>query len=182
MACGALSGKIQICAEALGGLKEVHLVNFADIEGTLTIAAGVVTDSSATFTSYRYKVRNSSGEKPGVTETTELGASAIFHKQVLELVIPEQTTADMLNYHSLAKGRVVAFTLDNNGDVRMYGRTRGLEMESGEISTGKEMGDFNGYKLTLSGEEEEPAYMLAALTTYPLDSLNAATITYNPAY
>jgi len=182
MACGATAGKEQICAEALGGVKEILLVNFADIDGTLTLTSNEVSDSSATFTAYRYKVRNTSGEKLGVTETPEIGGSGNFHKQTIELVIPEQTTADMLNFDSLLKGRVMAFVYANDGAVRCYGRTRGLEAEGGEISTGKEMGDFNGYKMTLTGEEGVPAYALTAFTTNPMDNLSSATITYNPTY
>tara|TARA_R110000796_G_scaffold172512_2_gene289529 strand:- start:650 stop:1198 length:549 start_codon:yes stop_codon:yes gene_type:complete len=182
MACLQTAGKEQICAEALGGINEILLVAFADLDGTLTITSNEVADSSATFTAYRYKVRNTSGEKQGVTETAEIGGSGNFFKQAIEVVIPAQTTADMLNFDALVKGRVMAFVYANDGSVRCYGRTRGMEAESGEISTGKEMGDFNGYKLTLAGEEALPAYECTDFTTVPLDNLSTATITYNPIY
>ncbi len=182
MACLQTAGKEQICAEALGGVKEIFLVAFADLDGTLTITSNEVADSSATYTAYRYKVRNTSGEKQGVTETPEIGGSGNFFKQSIEVVIPAQTTADMLNYDALVKGRVMAFVWGNDDVIRCYGRTRGMEAESGEISTGKEMGDFNGYKLTLSGEESVPAYEVVNYTTVPFDTWAGATVTFNPTY
>ena len=182
MACIQTAGKVQVCAEALGGVKEILLVAFADLDGTLTITSNEVADSSATFTAYRYKVRNTSGEKQGVTETAEMGGSGNFFKQAIEVVIPAQTTADMVNFDALVKGRVMAFVWGNDNVVRCYGRTRGMEAEGGEISTGKELGDFNGYKLTLAGEESLPAYECTNHTTNALDNLSTATITYSPTY
>lgn len=182
MACDLASGKVQVCADVLGGLKEVLVVNFDDLDGTLTVASNAISDSSATFTAYRFKVRNSSSEKQGAMSTVEIGASGNYHKHSLELVTHGWTTQEHVAFDALAKGRFMAFAHDNNGDVWCLGRVRGLEAESGEANLGKETGDFSGYKVTLSGEEDFPPMYCGAQTTNPLDNWSSATITYSPTY
>lgn len=182
MACDLASGKEQTCADVIGGVKEVLLANHDDLDGTLTVASNAVSDSSATFTAYRFKVRNSSAEKQGLTQTVEIGASGNYFNQSLELVIHGLTTQENIAFDALTKGRFMAFVVDNNSDVWCVGRVRGLEAESGEAMTGKELGDMTGYKITLSGAETLPAEDCGAYTTNPLDNWSSATITYSPTY
>lgn len=153
MACNITAGRSAQCAQNLGGLRNVYIINY-NAAATHTITNGELTAFTAS-TGYKFELLNGSTFEETVTSSRDNGTT--FYDQVLTLNLNTIDAATSEKVALLAKGRPRIIVEDNNNNFFFAGLDRGCDVTGGTISRGAAMADKSGYSLTFSGIEKNPA-------------------------
>ena len=104
---------------------------------------------------------------------TVLENGTTFFEQVLTLELKSQDAATTKQIKLLSYGRPHVVVETNNGQYFIAGLLRGMDVTGGTIENGASLSDYNGYKITLSGQEKTPANHLDCATEAALATLFA---------
>jgi hypothetical protein len=162
MACAITSGYTIDCRENIGGVSAVYLAEFGNISG-ITEVSGLVTGITkvAGKKFYKFEVpRATANTSSNATASEENGSIFYTHQVVLPLNKRDSTTANIVR--TIAKNKLIAVTLDMDGNYRMYGADHGLYLASTESGSGTAAGDRNGYNITLTGIEPDDFLQVSA--------------------
>lgn len=162
MACALTTGFTLDCRDSNGGIEAVYLATFSSTD-TITAASGLVTAMSLSPSRvfYRYDLRRYTAQSTeNITGSQENGT--VFYDQLVEINL-DKLQASMRNEIALlAQNYLYVIVKDNNGKYWLYGKTRGLTLNTGNGATGTAAGDRNGYNLQFSGQEPVPAFEVQA--------------------
>jgi len=170
MACAITSGYTIDCRENIGGLKAVYLIEFGNVSG-VTEVSGLVTGLTKVVGKRFYKfevpraVANTSSAGTGSEEN---GSFFYTHQVVFPLNKRDSTTANVVR--TLAKNKLMAVTLDMDGNYRMYGKGNGLYIATTESGSGTAAGDRNGYNITMSGIEVDDFLQVSSAVGLALET------------
>ena len=181
MSCTLSRGFTFDCKEGVGGIKEIFLVPTADVSTGVTIdgTTGQVT-ALPTVTLYRYQIDTKLGTSSFV-EAVESANGGVLFSQTVTTVLQGLDYVKRKELDRLARQRALTvFVRDSNDNILMAGRIDGLELSSGDWTTGAAKGDFNGYNLVFTGQERNAAEHLQGFATVPFD--NFVNVTVSPAY
>lgn len=175
MACVLTTGRQEPCKDSIGGIKTVYACDY--LASSFTVAAGVATAMNVSLTvAYQYDLKsdtNTYNEDP--TSDNETGTTT--YAQSLVLHLKKQTQASAAEIHLLLKARPIWVILDRNDNYRVMGLTDGTD-GTGTIPTGGAKTEFNGYDLTFTATETEPApYLDSATETAFLAVVSGTQIT-----
>jgi hypothetical protein len=95
------------------------------------------------------------------TETSETEGGAVSFSQSFNVDVPKTEEANQV--YTLVKQKYRAIYKDFNGNWRMLGLFNGLDATYTN-STGTEIGDFSGYKVTFEGKEDRQAIYMNGIT------------------
>lgn len=157
MACALTQGYTLDCRDGAGGAKNVWLANYSNVSG-ITAASGIISAISKANNGrfYKYEQHRDTAEAfEDITGDSINGT--IFYAQTVNIALRKMQASLRNEVKLLGSALVVAVVEDRQGKYWYYGETNGLELNTGKISTGKAIGDKNGYDLTFSGEEPSPA-------------------------
>jgi hypothetical protein len=160
MACDLSLGRLEVCKDSVGGLKNVYFVNYGDL-GAITYDVtntDVIDAVAGTPDAYKYELKGASTFTQNINSSRENGTT--FFEQVLELTFKKLTVKDHKELKLMAYGRPNVIIEDNNGNLFLAGLEHGMDVTGGTIVTGGAMGDLSGYTLTLTGMEKVPANFL----------------------
>ena len=125
--------------------------------------AGLITALTGSGELFKFELfRQTSDYSEAISSTPENGT--VFYEQTLNAVFFKLQSATRNQVSILAKNpnlKVIVET--NNGSVDgvgkffYLGQENGLQLLSGTGQTGTAFGDLNGYNLTFTGQEPEPA-------------------------
>ena len=148
--CLMSTGRKLACKDAVGGIRQIFFVDYGTL-GTATITNGLVTAfSGTTYTCYQYDVKSASGLEQTITSSNDNGTT--FYDQSLTLVLTKMDAPTQAELQKVIISRPHVFVVDNNGNYLAVGMTRGCDT-NGSISTGVQLGDLNGYSLTITAQE-----------------------------
>jgi len=157
MACALTTGYTLDCRDSVGGLKSVYLIEIDNVSG-VTSAAGVATAISKANGGrfWKYNLVKATGEATEEYQASEENGT-FFHNQSINVILNKMQAATRNEIVLLSQNRLMAVIEDRNGKYWLYGKDNGLTLSAGSAKTGVAMGDRNGYELTFSGAEEDPA-------------------------
>lgn len=162
MNCDISRGRLEECAESVGGINAVYFVNHDDLGAITydTTDTDVIDSIADTPSAYKFDVRGASTYTETPTKSRENGTT--FFEQVLELQLPKLTKEDHATVKLLCYGSPKIIIEDNNGNFFLAGLKYGLDVSGGSIVTGGAMGDMSGYTLSFTGQENIPANFLGS--------------------
>jgi len=157
MACESLSlGRLNPC-KTVGGLKNLYFGNFDEaLYAGMTLSADeeiTAFASALTLLKYELSGTNSFDEANEVTKDTS------FWTQTGTFSLKSQDIATRKELKLASYGRPFVVAEDYNGNFKLYGAQNGCSV-SVNTASGGDMGDFNGYNLTITATEKEPAYFI----------------------
>ena len=166
MSCSLLtSGWPKGCKDNAGGLKRVLLANKIDVVsftedtvGSLPVPSGEITaiTRSAGATFYEFVPNKmSSNWVENIQANAQNGT--VGYEQVLTMIFAKNEAAARNRVVLLAQGEVYAIVEDYNGKYFLLGEFNGCELTGGSSSSGTALTDLNGWTLTLTAMEPEPA-------------------------
>lgn len=167
MACALIQGNSIPCRDSVGGISKLYISEIAN-KGSLTTTSGVITAwtmaSGKKFWVYEVESENASFTDT-TTVSTENGTK--FNEQGGTWTIKQLNSSNRNELDSIAKNRLMVIAKDNNGVYWLLGETNGMDTVTIAATSGKAMGDLNGYTITLIGKEPAPAKEVTAslLTT-----------------
>lgn len=168
MACTIIEGRQIDCRDSIGGVAEIYVAEFTNVpQANITASSGSITALSCLagkkFFTYQMEKENASFEEK-VVSSRENGT--LYYEQTLTFNFKKQSAALRNDLHILAQNRLMFIVKDNNGLFRLMGQVNGADIGDSSASTGKAFGDLNGYTLTFTAMEKEPAsYVSQALVT-----------------
>ena len=165
MACLLANGRAEVCKDAVGGLKNLYIANF-DIQAADVTYDATNTDLITAITGianlYKFELKGNSSFIQNINSSRENGTT--FFEQVLTVELKKQDVATTKSIKILAYGRPHAIIETNDGQYFIAGLLRGMDLSAGSIESGVNLGDYNGYKITLNGAEKTPANHLDCTT------------------
>jgi len=153
MPCDITLGRAEQCKNVIGGIRSVYFMNYLSNE-VITIDSNDVIQNVANATEasvYKYELKGASTFEQTITSSRENGST--FVEQKLTLHLKKLSVADHKQLKILSYGRPRIFIEDNNGNIFLAGKEKGMELTTSTISTGASMGDMSGYKLEFLGTE-----------------------------
>ena len=183
MSCEISNGRIEQCKDSVSGLKSIYIINYdklnSDSVTYLTasgsedvIEAWTPIDDSASMNLFKYELK-STANSFNTTINTSRDNGTTFFTQTLVINLKRQDAATTKNVKLLAYGRPRIVIRTMTDQFFLMGLDQGADVSAGEISTGAALGDFNGYSLTFTAEEELPANFLDCNTEAGLKLLFA---------
>jgi hypothetical protein len=182
--CDITSGFALGCRDNTGGIRNIYILSGS--LGTITYqsaAQGLITGISGSGSFYQFELfRQTSDFSEAITSTPENGT--VFYDQSVNAVFFKMQSSTRNQVKVLAQNpdlRIVVET--NNGSVDgvgkffLIGQRNGAQLLSGTAQSGTGFGDLNGYNLTFSGQEPDPASEISGSTTSFSNVLSGLTIT-----
>lgn len=163
MACALTQGYSLDCRDSMGGIDTVYFMEYDNVSGGtsvgITVAAGVVTaivkKTGKRFWKYNLD-RNLGSWEEAYQDSVENGTQ--YNTQTLSIVLNKMSSTVTQELKLLAQNRLVAVVKDKNGKYWFLGYESGLQRTGGKAGSGKAGGDRNGYELTFTADNREPAY------------------------
>ena len=175
MACDISNGRIEQCKDSVSGLKAVYIINYdklnSDTATYLTTPVGsedvidtwVPIDTATAMNLYKYELKSTTNSfTTAINSSRDNGTT--FFTQTLVAALKRQDAATTKNVKLLAYGRPRIVVRTMTDQFFLMGLDQGADVSAGEISTGAALGDFNGYSLTFTAEEELPANFIDCTT------------------
>lgn len=180
--CVITAGRERVCKNSVGGAKTLFLAEYDNFDSSVEYnGSGEISDLPI-VTVYRFEVDPSASSLQLVSTingSPENGTT--FFEQVITARFKKLSNTDTRAFANIAVSQLVAFVLDNNGNLLCCGIVNGCDVTAGEnMNTGNAMGDMSGYTITLTAREPEPPRHVIAYTTNPFDTI--ANVTVSPAY
>lgn len=177
MSCDISHGRIEPCKDAVGGLKNLYILNYGLYDETdITYDTTVGYEDQITAITlpalssiYKYELKGTNSFEQTITSSRENGTT--FFEQVLTVTLKKQDAITHKQIKLLSYGRPNIIVENNNGQYFIAGLLRGMDVTAGTISNGTALGDMNGYSLTFTGQEATPANFLDAATEAQLVTL-----------
>jgi hypothetical protein len=89
--------------------------------------------------------------------TVSIENGTTFYEQTLVFSVYKMTAKNRNIVRLLTQNRLMVIVQDADDVYHLSGETRAMHLTAGTSSTGKAMGDKNGYSITLTGKEPLPA-------------------------
>ena len=177
MSCDISHGRIEPCKDAVGGLKNLYILNYGlydETDITYDTTAGYEDQITAITlpalsSIYKFELKGTNSFEQTITSSRENGTT--FFEQVLTVMLKKQDAITHKQIKVLSYGRPNIIVENNNGQYFIAGLLRGMDVTAGTISNGTALGDMTGYSLTFTGQEATPANFLDAATEAQLVTL-----------
>tara|TARA_R110000851_G_scaffold316151_2_gene479082 strand:+ start:401 stop:958 length:558 start_codon:yes stop_codon:yes gene_type:complete len=152
----SITGNIDKGSKSLyGGVSKVYLFPYTKYSRSQIVLDGQFLASFPSTTVFDwYSVASN------YTETTSINSSNVEWGQSLTIEIPKTDASSEV--YKLLKQDYRAIIIDRIGNIRILGLYNGLEAQVSN-TTAQDYSGQNGYKITLTGKEDNQAYYLTDL-------------------
>jgi len=183
MACDITAGRIEQCKDSVSGLKAMYLINFEDLnsdsptyvsygtgDNVDEIIDWIPVDDTTQLTMYKFELKSTANSfTTAINSSRDNGTT--FFEQTLVAALKRQDVVTHKNIKLLAYGRPRIIVRTMTDQFFLMGLDQGADVSAGEISSGSDLGSFNGYSLTFTAQEELPANFLLATSEAELKTL-----------
>ena len=165
MSCDITSGFTLGCRDNTGGLKNIYILS-GSIDST-SGTTGLIDTITGDGVLYKFELTRQTGDfTEAINANVENGT--IFYEQTANCPFHKLQSSTRNQVRVLAKNPDIKMIVETNngsedgvGTFFLLGQTRGLSLSGGQGQTGTAFGDLNGYTLTFTGQEPEPASELS---------------------
>jgi len=160
MACNLTQGFTLDCKDAVGGIKSIHLIDWASTG--FTVSGGEVTATTvASGDVYTYELPKGVGSMTTTTNVSQENGT-VFNQSDIVARLRKLSTTKRNELKLLAQNRVFCIVKDNNDNYWLAGSEYGCDITAMTSESGTAMGDVQGYNFTLSAIEAESPYLVQA--------------------
>lgn len=170
MSCDITNGRIEQCKDSVSGLKAIYFINYDDLDSDNVSYNATDTDvidtwePAAPLNLYKYELKSTANSFTTAINTSRDNGTTFF-EQTLVINLKRQDFATHKNIKLLAYGRPRIVVRSMTDQFFLMGLDQGADMSSGQISSGSDLGSFNGYEsLTFVAMEEVPANFINVST------------------
>ena len=170
MACEISHGRVEECKDSVSGLKAIYIINFDDLnEDNATFDTGTTDEEDelvtwtpdAPLTMYKYELKSTANAlNTTINSSRDNGTTFFSQELVVNLKRQDVVTHKQVKLLAYGRPRIIARTYTDQ--FFMLGFAQGCDVSAGTIGTGAALGDFNGYQLTFTAEEELPPIFIDA--------------------
>lgn len=166
MACNTLQEILKSCDKNLGGIVKVWFNNGDAIDSnSVTIAAGVVTAATLSGTAADFVEFQFNPDTSNYAETTpiDLTTGSTYYEQIITLVLNRREATKRQRLLLIADGQpaLTIIVKDSNGIYWIFGLGDDkMYLTANESGSGTAKADLNGYTLTFTCRDANPAYTI----------------------
>ena len=160
MACNLTQGFTLDCKDAVGGIKSIHLIDWASTGFTVSggeVAATTVVSGDV----YTYELPKGVGSMTTTTNVSQENGT-VFNQSDIVARLRKLSTTKRNELKLLSQNRVFCIVKDNNDNYWLAGNEYGCDITAMTSESGTAMGDVQGYNFTLSAIEAESPYLVQA--------------------
>jgi len=148
-----ISGYQNKCKDRNAGIKKIWLLKFQPYTRSQIITEGnKLVGFPETFIFEFHSLQN-----PNANQTMQENEGGKYYNQNISLFFSGSNASEI---EMLQKINTRMLTLDNNGIYRVYGLYNGLQGGTITYETGGAKNSFNGFKIDLTGMEENESYFV----------------------
>jgi hypothetical protein len=163
MSCDITSGFSLSCRDSAGGVKNVYILS-----GSITTIAeeseGLISGITGSGEFFKFELPRNVGDWTE-TPTPSLENGTVFYQEDVNIALHKLASGLRNQVKVLAQNPSLSIVVETNNGIDspytgryfLLGRYRGMSLSAGSGATGTAFGDQNGYALTFSGQEPEPA-------------------------
>lgn len=157
MACDIENGRLEACKDSVSGLDAIYFINYGinyptdvteDVDNVITNVNGITE-------LYKYELKGANSFDTTINTSRDNGTT--YFDQTIVAQLKKQDAITTKTVKLLAYGRPHIVVKTRSGNFFMVGLERGADMTAGSINSGTALGDFNGYNLTFTAQENVPA-------------------------
>lgn len=171
MACTQLLKGITLdCEASVGGIKEVYIARYDDVDGQPTVASTItvgeeakpldgdmITAINAAGKFHKYAFRKQTGSMTSTLNVDET-AGINYVSTELSLVFTKMETKKRVEIAAMALGQLAVIVKDGNNKFWYLGYNDYVSSSAGTGNTGTSKGDSNNYSITLKDESDSYPY------------------------
>ena len=180
MSCNITSGFTLGCRDNVGSIKQIYILS-GSVSSVTDASEGLISTISGSGVFYTYELfRETSDQAESVTVAPENGT--VVYEQTINAVFFKMQTSTRNQIKVLAQNPDIKMIVEthNVGNTSQYvyvGEEYGVQLLTSAGGTGTLFGDRNGYTLTFTGREPNPAsFVSASNETQLLARLSGITI------
>lgn len=166
MSCVLTTGFALDCKDGVGGIKNIWIIQSSK-KGTFTKdVSGSVTAWTPTANSlFKYELRKASSSFETDIMTSQQNGTT-FYETKLAIQLNKMEAYKRNELKLLAQQLLIIIVLDKNGVYWVLGDSNGMDMTTGKGNSGTAMGDFNGWNIEFTAQEEDmPAILSSGVVT-----------------
>jgi len=182
MSCDIGNGVAEPCKTAVGGLDAIYIINYGDYSYPSDITfdgtyPDMIDDINGVANVYKFELKGANSFEQSITSSRDNGTT--FVEQTLTVNLKQQSAVKHKLVKLLSYGRPHIIVRTRSNQYFLAGLERGMDLTTGVVSNGTNLGDMNGYTLTFVGNENILANMLDCSTEAGLVTLlsNATIVT-----
>lgn len=170
MSCEISHGRVEECKDSVSGLKAIYIINYDDLnEDNATFDTGTTDEEdelvswepAAPLSMYKYELKSTANAlNTTINASRDAGTTFFSQELVVNLKRQDVVTHKQVKLLSYGRPRIIARTMTDQ--FFMLGFAQGCDVSAGTIGSGAALGDFNGYQLTFTAEEELPPLFIDA--------------------
>tara|TARA_R100001443_G_scaffold116667_2_gene137941 strand:- start:5762 stop:6346 length:585 start_codon:yes stop_codon:yes gene_type:complete len=169
MSCDIIGGRTEQCKDSVSGLHNIYLINYGDLDisGLAQYGTGDNTDQivavqsdGITFSAFKFELKGANSFETTIESSRENGTT--FFTQTLTVQLKRQDVKSTKNIKLISYGRPRIIVHTRGDQFFLMGLDQGCDVTAGSISSGQNLGDYNGYSLTFTAAEELPANFINA--------------------
>ena len=166
MACDITHGRIEECKDSVSGLKAIYIINFDELNedsavfDTTTdqedqLDTWTPVDTVSPLNIYKYELKSTANAlNTTINASRDNGTTFFTQELVVNLKRQDVVTHKQVKLLAYGRPRIIARSMTDQ--FFLLGFAQGCDVSAGTIGTGAALGDFNGYQLTFTAEEELP--------------------------
>lgn len=150
--------------QAVPGVKSIFVSQITNLSGSSIVTSSgscssipFVSGSGARFYRYDFPPDTADFMQDGKAEQAN-GAVKVDQTVSFELPLYQQSTRNEIK--QLAQIDLLVITQNSDNTFWLFGGTRGMTLTDFKGESGKKLGDFSGWKMTLKGSEPEEAFFV----------------------
>ena len=177
MSCEISHGRVEECKDSVSGLKAIYIINYDDLnEDNATFDTGTTDEEdelvswepAAPLSMYKYELKSTANAlNTTINASRDNGTTFFSQELVVNLKRQDVVTHKQVKLLSYGRPRIIARTMTDQ--FFMLGFAQGCDVSAGTIGSGAALGDFNGYQLTFTAEEELPPLFIDAASEADLE-------------
>jgi len=176
--CDITSGFSLGCRDNTGGIKNLYILS-GSIDTVNDASEGLISGITGSGELFKFELfRQTSDFSEAISATPENGT--VFYEQTVNATFFKLQSATRNQVRVLAKNPDLKVIVETNngsqdgvGRYWLLGEENGVQLLSGTGATGTAFGDLNGYTLTFTGQEPEPASEISGSLT---DAVSGITV------
>jgi len=167
MSCEISHGRVEECKDSVSGLKAIYIINFDDLNEDSAVfdtanadesdelESWIPVDTATPLNIYKYELKSTANAlNTTINASRDNGTTFFTQELVVNLKRQDVVTHKQVKLLSYGRPRIIARSMTDQ--FFLLGFAQGCDVSAGTIGTGAALGDFNGYQLTFTAEEELP--------------------------
>lgn len=166
MSCEISHGRVEECKDSVSGLKAIYIINYDDLNEDSAVFDTTLdqedqldtwtpVDTSTPLNIYKYELKSTANAlNTTINASRDNGTTFFTQELVVNLKRQDVVTHKQVKLLSYGRPRIVARSMTDQ--FFLLGFAQGCDVSAGTIGSGAALGDFNGYQLTFTAEEELP--------------------------